>query len=279
MVLKSPECDKEHSMNKKDGLWMAGYGEIGATLKVLQDLGIDRDDLKRVRTDSAFARRLACQWKEGAILPSAITVTPFQEPASHRLAREILGKDFLGVAAAQNTFGAYTEAQLVARMEIPFPEDVLRACAGEFALLCTHEMDLPGIHAAHAARFKDDPDAPWFSQRDQREKWSSEKIALPWMLVRKKLLPNSTGKNIDAQKKHVMTFSREHLLLPCEHAYAALRLLLETGQKLCEGFSVRFPVLNAKGDWVDVRWNGGQLYFSHWIGNADISIGSSVRTS
>jgi hypothetical protein len=243
--------------------------------------GLIFEDLQLPVDDAGARARLIKYWKAGAPPPAAPEILlPFEEPESHRMAKEILGKDFLGVEAAQRRFGAYTQEQLTARREIPFSEQALRECAGEFALLATHQLDLPGVHGAHPERFKDDPDSPWFSQADQQEKWSSQKIADPWLLVRKNVLPQSSGKNIDAQKKHIEKFPRERHLIPAEFGYAGILLFLETGQKLCKEYVVRFLIQTPGGDWVHAEWFGDQLGFNDWDGRAHGRVASgSARTS
>lgn len=247
-----------------------------------QKQGIDLSaDLQPSIDDPSQMERLVHYIRMGApVLQVATPLLSFDEPESHRMAREILGKDFLGVPAAQRHFGPYAEAQLAARQEIPFLEKTLRECAGKFVLVATHEFDLPTIHSVHPARFNDDPDDPWFGRKDQREKWSAEKITVPWLLVRKAVLPDSTSKNIDVQKKHIEKFPQERFVHPCEFAYSALLSFLETRQKLCEGYVVRFPLQAAGRYWVSVGWGGDQLRFFDWSGDADDRIGSgSVRTS
>ena len=71
----------------RSGLWTASYGEIGATLKSLEDRGITVDHFKRVRTDSAYADRLTEAWK--AILPvssyDAVSILGFGNPSEESL--------------------------------------------------------------------------------------------------------------------------------------------------------------------------------------------------
>lgn len=48
-------------MGKKDnsGLWIAGFGEVGATLKALQDQGVTLSDLALIRSDEEVAKKVA----------------------------------------------------------------------------------------------------------------------------------------------------------------------------------------------------------------------------
>jgi hypothetical protein len=55
-------------LRKATGLWNASYGEVGATLKVFEDLGVTLDDLKAIRAD----KNLACRMVEVLKAPRGI---------------------------------------------------------------------------------------------------------------------------------------------------------------------------------------------------------------
>ncbi len=205
-----------------------------------------------------------------------VNLLPFAEPESHRMARDILGKDFLGIQGAQRTFGAYSEADLQHRLKIPFSEQTLRECERDFFLVCTHALDLNEVHAAHPQHFNDDRYDTWFGKPDQVEKWSSEKIVSPWLLVRKAILPGSSQKSIEVQKTYIERFPQERLLTPAEFAYVALRLLFEAGIRLYVSYNIRFLIQKAKGRWVRCGWVGGKLNFNHWDGS---SVGNAALAS
>ena len=89
---------------------------------------------------------------------------------------------------------------------------------------------------------------------------------------------------MESQKNHVLqALPKERMILPCEYVFLALLFQLETGKKLCQGYVVRFAVQTTEGYWVDVDWDGDQLfvgYWDLWDRNAYPSIVScSVRTS
>ncbi|TSC58528.1 MAG: hypothetical protein Greene041619_538 [Candidatus Peregrinibacteria bacterium Greene0416_19] len=249
-----------------------------------QGLDIEADELQPSVDDPVMMRRLVRYIQAGAPefrVARMAPVLPFEEPESHRKAREILGaQNFHGVAAVQQHFGVYTETELAARREIPFTEETLRECALEFVLLATHPLDLSGVHAAHPERFNDDPDDPWFARKEEREKWSSQTITAPWLLVRKKPLPDSWNKRIDAQKTHIERFPKERLIEPCENAYTGIVHYAESGEKLCDGYVIRFAVQAAGGRWVGVCWVGGRLFLGYWSDGAyDVVASGSVRAS
>ncbi|MST04347.1 MAG: hypothetical protein EXS49_02155, partial [Candidatus Pacebacteria bacterium] len=47
---------------KSDGLWKMEFGQLGATLKVLQDRGVTLAHMERLRSDSAYADRVAASF-------------------------------------------------------------------------------------------------------------------------------------------------------------------------------------------------------------------------
>lgn len=53
-------------MGTSSGLWTAGFGEIGASLKALEDAGVTLEHLTRLRTDKAYALAIGAYMKNGA---------------------------------------------------------------------------------------------------------------------------------------------------------------------------------------------------------------------
>lgn len=241
-------------------------------------------DGQRVIDDAEMRARLIAFWKAGAP-ESAIAATPlvpFDEPDSHRIAREVMGVNFHGIDAAQRFYGSFTAEQLTERETIPFSEEVLRECAKDFLLLPTHPMNLPEIHRSREKLFANSAKDPWFGENLQREKWSDVRIAAPWILIRRDIVPQSFGKRAEAQQQHLKTnFTQERSVLPCEWVYAAQLHLAETGERMAKGFVVRFFVQSADGCWVVADWHDDDLLLvSGWVSLADDIIGvSSARTS
>lgn len=78
---------KNKSTNPKNGLWTASYGEIGATLKALQDNGVTLEHLARLRSDTKYARRIA----------EYIIHDYMNDLIRHNLASAIMGNNFFGI--------------------------------------------------------------------------------------------------------------------------------------------------------------------------------------
>lgn len=101
-----------------DGLWKLEFGELGATLKALQDQGVTPDHLARLRSDEAYAKRIAELMLRGGLEGSV----------HQRLARAILGKNFFGIEDWAALYGVnFSEKQLRAVAEFPWGEDILNS--------------------------------------------------------------------------------------------------------------------------------------------------------
>ncbi len=102
----------------KSGLWTASYGEIGATLKVLQDHGVTVEHLARLRGEPDYAKRVA-EFILGGGLKGSV---------HQQLAQAIMGKNFFGVEEWSTLYGVtFTKKQLRAVAEFPWSEDILNS--------------------------------------------------------------------------------------------------------------------------------------------------------
>jgi hypothetical protein len=223
-----------------------------------------------------------------ARVPQALS----EEPDGHKQARSILGPDFHGLDAAAKHFGPDTADQLDERRELRLYDEkaqrflseadtlqVLERSEGELALAATHSLSLPGVYRRQQNRFFNYPDDPWFG-RPEQQPWSDQPIAVPWLLFRKDVVPDSESKSITAQREHLANrYPHERLLLPAEFCYCAVLRLLETGQKLCGDYVVRCFVQTVSGHWVSASWRsdrrrGNRLDVCYWGDGASDGIGS-----
>ncbi len=102
----------------RDGLWTIGFGELGATLKALQDNGVTVEHLARLRAEPDYTKRVAEFILQGGLVGSV----------HQKLARSILGKNFFGVEEWSSLYGVnFSSKQLREVAEFPWSEDVLNA--------------------------------------------------------------------------------------------------------------------------------------------------------
>jgi hypothetical protein len=220
--------------------------------------------------------------------------TNFEEPESHKQARDIMGKYFQGVSEAQKFWGNFTPEQLEARRQLSIYDEqgklvtddqetvlkILKECKGTHAMQACHPVTLPELQQRFQDRFDDDGE-PWFGKKEQRKKWSEYKLTQPWQLIRRTPLPDSWGEgmNVEGQQNLLQTAHlKESNWQPVQCGYGALLNQDSTGEKLCEDKVIRFNVQTADGYWVNFRWLDAQLSFRSWRDNANSLVGSA-RTS
>lgn len=109
---------KKLEKRKTNGLWTVSFGELGATLKILQDHDVTPNDLARLRADPELAKRVAAIIHHGSNEGST----------SQERARAIMGKNFWGVEEWATLYGVrFTRQQLRETAEFPWNEDILNS--------------------------------------------------------------------------------------------------------------------------------------------------------
>ncbi len=104
-----------------NGLWTIEFGQLGATLKALQDVGVTLDHLDRLRSDSAYAH---------AVAEVMLSSRSDGSSKSHSLARGLLGRNYFGVEEWLVYYGVVlTDQELAQVSEFPWrPETLLAPC-------------------------------------------------------------------------------------------------------------------------------------------------------
>jgi len=199
------------STNLVGGLWTASFGEIGASLKALQDQGVALEHLARLRSENEYAKRVAQFMLRGGIEGSV----------HHKLARAILGKNFWGVEEWSALYGLnFSKKQLREISEFPWGEDILNSTCplcGKIVREC---------HFAHLGleKFKGVPltmmklyelhpttgqprfyaDDPWYKNENFATKTT---LQFRWYLTHLEIIPNSTNKTYAEQ---IQMFTEEY---------------------------------------------------------------------
>jgi len=185
------------------GLWTASFGEIGASLKALQDRGVTGEHLARLRSEPDYAKRVAEFMLRGGIEGSV----------HQKLARAILGKNFFGVEEWSAFYGLnFSNKQLRKISEFPWGEDILNSTCP----LCGKVVK--ECHFAHLGleKFKGVPltimklyelhprtgqptfraDNPWYKNEEFAAKTT---LQFRWYLTHLEIVPNSTDKTFQQQ--------------------------------------------------------------------------------
>lgn len=189
------------------GLWTASFGEIGATLKSLQDHGVRLEHLTRFRAEPEFAKRVA----------EFILYGRAGGPVHHSYARTMMGKNFFGIEDWVKIYGAnFTQEQLCQIDDFPWGGDVLNSTCPlcgktvkdcHFAFLGVDRLNgkpltilkFKKLHPDTAEpRFADFMPDPWYF----KEKFATETtMSLRWYLLHTNIIPKSEGKDFYGQKK------------------------------------------------------------------------------
>ncbi len=190
----------------QDGLWTATFGEVGATLKSLQDHGVTLEHLARLRAEPEYAKRVAEYILRGGVDGSV----------HHKLARALMSKNFFGIEDWATLYGAnFAQMQLRQVAEFPWGEDVLASTCPlcgktvkdcHFAFLGLDRLngkpltirELQELHSntAQPRFYSYTPDA-WYS----KEKFATDTtMDLRWYLLHTNIVPKSEDKTFDEQK-------------------------------------------------------------------------------
>lgn len=153
-------------------------------------------------------------------------------------AREIMGKNFLGVEEAVRCFGVRpTENQLSALADIPWDEKTLQDCAETHVLVAIFPISIMDIRRIVMRRWPDEKLFPVV--KDGYQEWylefpfANDLGKVGWMLIRKTILPDSSTRWWWECKKILKP--RETMLTAQQAVYAIVEMLLTTSEKLFEG--------------------------------------------
>ena len=190
----------------QSGLWTVEFGELGATLKVLQDNGVTPDHLARLRAEPDYAKRVA-----EFMLRGGLDASIYQ-----KLARAVMGKNFFGVEDWSALYGVnFTQKQLRQVAEFPWGEDILNSICPlcgkvvkdcHFAFVGLDRVNgkpltilkLQEIHPATGQpKFYSYAPSAWYSE----QKFAKETtMSFRWYLLHQNIVPKSESKTYDEQK-------------------------------------------------------------------------------
>lgn len=187
-------------------LWTVEFGELGATLKVLQDNGVTPDHLARLRAEPDYAKRVAEFMLRGGLDASI----------HQKLARAIMGKNFFGVEDWSALYGVnFMQKQLRQVAEFPWGEDILNSTCPlcgkvvkdcHFAFVGLDRLNgkpltilkLQELHpATRQPKFYSYAPSAWYSE----QKFAKETtMSFRWYLLHQNIVPKSEDKTYDEQK-------------------------------------------------------------------------------
>ena len=189
----------------QSGLWKVEFGELGATLKVLQDHGVTLDHLARLRAEPNYAKRVAKFMLQGGLDASI----------HQKLARAVMGKNFFGVEDWSALYGVnFSQKQLRRVAEFPWGEETLNSTCplcGKVVKDCHFAfvgldrikgksltiLKLQELHLATGQpKFYSYAPCAWYS----KQKFARETMNFRWYLLHQDIVPKSEDKTYDDQK-------------------------------------------------------------------------------
>lgn len=196
----------------------------------------------------------------------------YEATMSQKLAREIMGRNFFGVAEAVEHFGVQpNDKQLAALAEIPFTEKTLRDCKDTHVLAAVFPLSVLDVRKVDSGLFYS-PTSGYY----ESEKFAKKKGVARWYLVQKTPVENSTSKNWDEQQallsKNDETPTSQVMIYTIIGHYKA------TGERLFKNIYVRCSCVDSDGGRVFVgNFNSDGLRSNSYSnGNRSSYLGASA---
>ena len=139
-------------------------------------------------------------------------------------------------------YGTYTPKEREALQDIPFSEDVLRACAGTHMLFPGYSLSLLEVRDDHADLFRSKTGG-WYAE--EKQAFSRASVPVRWHLLRMEPVPRSLNKTWSEQCK--LLLSDEEVPSAATVAFAAMLHFKATEQRLFEKCYVRTSDVDSDG--------------------------------
>ena len=162
----------------------------------------------------------------------------------------------------ERVFGVkYTPEQRASLKDIPFSDDVLKACAGTHMLFPGYPLSLLDVRAKFTDLFFSKTGG-WY----ENQAFAQAPLPVRWHLLRMEPVPESLGKNWDEQRK--LLLSDEVVPTAALVAFATVLHFQSTKQRLFERCTVRMSDVDSDGDRVRVGDfdAGGFCVSGYWDG-------------
>jgi len=193
----------------------------GAVEKTIQGLNLD----------DASAQRIIARWDEVVSVMNAkiceIAIDPEIAIAKCKRAREIMGKNFLGIEEVTTHYGiAFGPAFRAELATIPFSEKTLEACKDTHLLVVGCPLTMLEVRAKAPKAFSSHS-AAWYNDEGFA---ADERVGIRWYLIRKDVVPGSRARNVGDQQ--ALIADNEETPCGCELTYAVVLYFLATGERL-----------------------------------------------
>ena len=236
-------------------------GFIHEGLITLRKAGMTHQLWAQLTESEELARKVVAFIKRGGYEPTT----------SQKQAREIMGKNFLGVEEVAEYFGiVLTQEELAKVTEIPFSEKTLEECKDtHFLFLGVHHnkegkpLTITSLREMFPAvgqpKFYSYEDA-WYNKEKFATKETPE---LRWYLIRKAITKESRSKNFQEQEK--LLKEQEYREKAVVYVYGMFLMFKATGERLFENDYVWCTDLGSGGSRVHVcHFDSKGLYVSRF---------------
>jgi hypothetical protein len=215
-------------------------GRASECLRRLMEAGLSYKALQVPIDDRERRENLVDFWMGGCVLPTT----------SQKLGREIMGKNFLGLAEAAKRFGvALSKDDERALAEVPFSEAVLRECVSTHVLVATLPLSISDIRSKVDRELFCSHEGAWYNN----EAFASVKPnRAHWLLIRKTEVPGSLSKTW--QDQQALLGKDEEVPTSQEVVYMTILYYLVTGERLFQNLYVRTRDVSSSGYRVDVGY-------------------------
>lgn len=205
-----------------------GLGEVFETLRVLGSKGLTPDDLMALRQDSKLARSVV------DLIRGINDDFHFTESEHHAVARDIMGKNFLGIPESCRYFGVTpTFEDLDALKEIPYRWQTLRGCRDTHVLVADFGLSILQIRYRVERRLFYSYSNAWYNI----EAFVKENSKPQWRLIRKSEVDGSISKNLQEQKE--LLSDTEEVPTARAMVYVIILIYLAKGERMLENMYVR----------------------------------------
>lgn len=193
----------------------------------------------------------------------------YEATTSQKLAREIMGKNYLGIEEASQHFGVKFGKELARFDEIPFPEFVLEECKDTHILFAGFPLTILDVRSKVSQDLFWRHGCAWYNNQVFAKK---EKVELRWHLTQKDIVPGSTNKTY--QDQLAMFSEDEEIPRTCEVIYMTILYFLATRNRLFKSIWVRCQDKTDSGRRGHVGdFDRGGLVVSDWYDDAWSFIG------
>ena len=235
-------------------------GKAAKLHRVLREAGLPETALQMPIDDPEMRNRLVRYWLSGG----------YEATTTQKLAREIMGKNYLGIEEAVTHFGVKPKrGELSTLAEILFTEAILRECKDTHILVAVFPLSINETRKQYSSSFYN---TNWFV----KESFAKERGEVGWHLIRKSEVPNSTSKTW--QEQQALLGNNEETPSARVMVYTIVGHYRNTGEKLFGNICVRCSDLVLNGYRVFVGYFDayGLIVSVYWDDDRGSVIGVST---